>query len=226
MLASVSSSFTSQVASHGAYAVFGLMAIDAVFPAASELVMLYAGAVAAGVFATASGVSILGWHVGFGAGAYVAMALAGTLGYLAGALVGWGIGLYGGRPLLERRGRWLHLSPERLVRAEAWFRRWGNVGVLVGRVTPVVRSFVSIPAGVFEMPLAPYTVLTLIGSAIWAFAIAGAGYALGTGYERFDRSFRYAEYAIVAGVLAGVAYLIYRWVRAAKVNRRAEDPAR
>jgi membrane protein DedA with SNARE-associated domain len=225
VLASVSSSFTSQVASHGAYAVFGLMAIDAVFPAASELVMLYAGAVAAGVFATAHGVSILGWHVGFGIGAYAAMALAGTLGYLAGALVGWGIGLYGGRPLLERRGRWLHLSPERLDRAEAWFRRWGNVGVLVGRITPIVRSFVSIPAGVFEMPLAPYTVLTLIGSAIWAFAIAGIGYGLGTGYERFDKGFKYAEYAIVAGIVLGAAYLVYRSVRAAMVSRRAEDPA-
>jgi membrane protein DedA with SNARE-associated domain len=225
VLASVSSSFTSQVASHGAYAVFGLMAIDAVFPAASELVMLYAGAVAAGVFATAHGVSIFGWHVGFGIGAYAAMALAGTLGYLAGALVGWGIGLYGGRPLLERRGRWLHLSPERLDRAEAWFRRWGNVGVLVGRITPIVRSFVSIPAGVFEMPLAPYTVLTLIGSAIWAFAIAGIGYGLGTGYERFDKDFKYAEYAIVAGIVLGAAYLVYRSVRAAMVSRRAEDPA-
>jgi membrane protein DedA with SNARE-associated domain len=225
VLASVSPSFTSQVASHGAYAVFGLMAIDAVFPAASELVMLYAGAVAAGVFATAHGVSIFGWHVGFGIGAYAAMALAGTLGYLAGALVGWGIGLYGGRPLLERRGRWLHLSPERLDRAEAWFRRWGNVGVLVGRITPIVRSFVSIPAGVFEMPLAPYTVLTLIGSAIWAFAIAGIGYGLGTGYERFDKDFKYAEYAIVAGIVLGAAYLVYRSVRAAMVSRRAEDPA-
>ena len=151
MLASITSSFTSQVASHGVYAVFGLMAVDAVFPAASELVMLYAGAVAAGVFATAHGVTVFGAHVGFGAGAYLALALSGTLGYLAGALVGWAVGLYGGRPLLERRGGWVHLTPERLDRAEAWFRRWGNLGVLLGRVTPLVRSFVSIPAGVFEM---------------------------------------------------------------------------
>ncbi len=175
MLASVTSSFTSQVASHGAYAVFGLMAIDAVFPAASELVMLYAGAVAAGVFASAHHVSLFGANIGFGAGAFVVMALAGTLGYLVGALIGWAIGLYGGRPLLERRGRWLHVTPERLDRAEHWFARWGNVGVLVGRITPIVRSFVSIPAGVLEMPLAPYTLLTLVGSAVWAFAIAGIG---------------------------------------------------
>ena len=226
MLASVSSSFTSQVASHGAYAVFGLMAIDAVFPAFSELVMLYAGAVGAGVFASAHHVSIFGAKVGFGAGAFVVMALAGTLGYLAGSLVGWGIGRYGGRPLLERRGRWLHVTPDRLDRAERWFDHWGNVGVFVGRLTPVVRSFVSIPAGALEMPLAPYTVLTLLGSAIWAFAIAGIGYALGSSYKRFDHGFKYAEYVVIAGVVAAAAYLLYRWLRAARVTRRADDPAR
>jgi len=226
VLASVSSSFTSQVASHGAYAVFGLMAIDAVFPAFSELVMLYAGAVGAGVFASAHHVSIFGAKVGFGAGAFVVMALAGTLGYLAGSLVGWGIGRYGGRPLLERRGRWLHVTPDRLDRAERWFDHWGNVGVFVGRLTPVVRSFVSIPAGALEMPLAPYTVLTLLGSAIWAFAIAGIGYALGSSYKRFDHGFKYAEYVVIAGVVALAAYLLYRWLRAARVTRRADDPAR
>jgi len=225
LVASISGSFESAVASHGAYAVFGLMAIDAVFPALSELVMLYAGAVAAGVFASAHGVNVFGAHVGFGGGAYVVMALAGTLGYLAGALVGWGIGRWGGRPLLETRGAWLHLRPQQLDRAEAWFERWGNVGVLLGRITPVVRSFVSIPAGVFEMPLAPYTLLTLLGSAIWAFAFAGAGYALGASYKGFDHGFKYAEYVIVAGIVVGAAYLLYRRVRTARVSRHAEDPA-
>ena len=225
MLATISSSFTSQVASHGAYAVFVLMAIDAVFPAASELVMLYAGAVAAGVFSSAHNVSLFGAKIGFGAGAFVVMALAGTLGYLVGAIIGWWIGLRGGRRLLERHGRWLHLGPERLERAERWFDRFGNVGVLIGRLTPLVRSFVSIPAGVFKMPLAPYTVLTLIGSAIWAFAIAGAGYGLGSSYERFNHDFRYVEYAVVAGVLVLAAYLVYRFMNAAKVTR-SDDSAR
>ena len=92
MLAGLSSSLTDQVASHGAYAVFLLMRIDAVFPAASELVMLYAGAVAAGVFSSAHHVSLFGAKVGFGPGAYVVMALAGTLGYWVGSLIGWGVG--------------------------------------------------------------------------------------------------------------------------------------
>ncbi len=222
MLASISSSFTSQVGSHGAYAVFLLMAIDAVFPAASEIVMLYAGAVAAGVLASAHHVSLFGAKIGFGIGAFFVMALAGTLGYFAGSLIGWWIGRFGGRPLLERRGRWFHLTPDKLDRAERWFARWGNVGVLVGRVTPVVRSFVSIPAGVFEMPLGAYSLYTLVGSAIWAFAIAGVGYGLGSSYESFNHGFRYAEYAVVAGVLLGAAYLVYRWSKAARVSRRAD----
>jgi len=113
--------------------------------------------------------------VGFGIGAFIVMALAGTLGYFVGAIIGWWIGLRGGRPLLESRGRWLHVTPERLDRAEAWFQRWGNFGVLVGRVTPVVRSFVSIPAGIFEMRLAPYALYTVVGSAVWSFAIARRG---------------------------------------------------
>ena len=220
MLASLSSTLTSQVASHGVYAVFVLMTIDAVFPAASELVMLYAGAAATGALG-GHHVSLFGAKIGFGVTAYVVMALAGTLGYLVGSVIGWWIGHRGGRPFLERRGRWLHLSRERLGRAERWFDRWGNLGVLIGRVTPVVRSFVSIPAGVFRLPFGPYTVLTLIGSAVWAFGIAGAGYGLGTGYETFHHDFRYAEYAVLAGVLLLAANLLYRWRRAATEIGRA-----
>ncbi len=223
LLASVSSSFTSQVASHGAYAVFGLMAIDAVFPAFSELVMLYAGAVAAGAFASAHHVSLFGAKIHFGAFAFVVMALAGTLGYLVGAVIGWGIGRWGGRRLIERHGRWFHVTPERLERAERWFDRWGNVGVLVGRITPIVRSFVSIPAGALEMPLGPYTALTAVGSAVWAFAIAGVGYALGSSYHRFDHGFKYVEYLVIAGVVAAAAYFIYRWATVGR--RRASDTA-
>jgi len=225
VLASLSDSITSVVEDHGVSAVFALMAIDAVFPAASELVMLYAGAVAAGAFAS-QGVNLLGHHFGSGVDAFIVMGLAGTLGYLLGGIIGWAIGRYGGRPLLERHGRWFHLSPAKLDRAERWFDRWGYLGVLVGRITPVIRSFVSIPAGVFQMSLGLYIVLTLIGSAIWAFALAGAGYALGTSYDGFDHGFRYLEYAVVAGIVFLGVYLVYRWRSGAKVDQSADDPAR
>ena len=77
-------------------------------------------------------------------------------------MMGWAIGLYGGRPYLERHGRWLHLNAEKLDRAERWFERWEDWAVFLGRLTPVIRSFVSIPAGVFEVPFVRYTLLTLL----------------------------------------------------------------
>jgi membrane protein DedA with SNARE-associated domain len=221
-VAGVSSSLTSLIGNHGLYAVFLLMAIDAVFPAASELVMVYAGALAAGAFA-GQHVDLFGSRISSHGSAYVAMALAGTLGYLVGSVVGWAIGLYGGRPLLERRGRWLHLGEDKLQRAERWFDRWDDLAVLIGRLTPVVRSFISIPAGIFRMPLWRYTVLTLIGSAAWAFALAGAGYGLGNSYERFHRDFRFADYAVAAAIVALAAYLIVRRRRSSRLASRAPD---
>ena len=208
LVASISGSVTSFVGDHGVYAVFLLMAIDAVFPAASELVMVYAGALASGAFASQH-VVLFGHQIESGFGAYVTMSLSGTLGYLVGAIAGWAIGIYGGRPLVERRGRLLHLGPERFDRAERWFDRHDRWAVLLGRVTPVVRSFVSIPAGIFEMPLAPYTLFTLIGSALWAFAFAAIGYAVGSNYERFHHFF---DIALVAGVALLVLYLVVRRV--------------
>ena len=223
-VAGVTSSLTSLIGDHGVYAVFLLMAIDAVFPAASELVMVYAGALAAGAFA-GEHVVLFGHRIDSHFWAYVTVALAGTLGYVVGAIAGWAIGIYGGRPLLERRGRWFHLSHANLERAERWFDRWQDLAVLVGRVTPVIRSFISIPAGVFETPFVRYTVLTAIGSAIWAFAFAGIGWAAGRSYERFHHDFGFVEYAVVAAILMLLAFWIYRRFRTSRLSNRASDPA-
>ncbi|HWJ44219.1 MAG TPA: DedA family protein [Gaiellaceae bacterium] len=223
-VAGVTSSLTSLIGNHGVYAVFLLMAIDAVFPAASELVMVYAGALAAGAFAGQE-VTLFGSHVSSGFSAYLVVSLAGTIGYLVGAVIGWAIGLYGGRPLLEQRGRWFHLSRDKLDRAERWFDRWDELAVLIGRVTPVIRSFISIPAGIFEMPFWRYTVLTAIGSAIWAFAFAGIGWGAGRSYERFHHDFGYVEYAVVALVVALLAVWIFRRIRTSRLSSRASDPA-
>ena len=219
LLASVTSSVTSIIGNHGVYAVFLLMAVDAVYPAASELVMVYAGALAAGAFAGQS-VTLFGHEISKPLWAYIAMALAGTLGYLVGAIGGWAIGRYGGRPLLERHGRWFHLSHERLERAERWFDRWDDWAVALGRVTPVVRSFVSIPAGIFRMPFGRYTLLTIPGSALWCFAFAAIGWAAGASYTHVNHAFDYVEIAIVAGVVLLVLYLVLKR-RSTKLNRRA-----
>jgi membrane protein DedA with SNARE-associated domain len=223
-VAGVTSSLTSLIGDHGVYAVFLLMLIDAVFPAASELVMVYAGALAAGAFA-GQHVDLFGARVSSHLGAYLVMALAGTIGYLIGSLAGWALGLYGGRPLLERRGRWFHLDATKLGRAERWFDRWDDLAVLVGRVTPVVRSFISIPAGVFRMPFWRYTILTLIGSAVWCFALAGVGWGLGRSYETFHHDFRFADYAIVAAIVALGVLLLVRRRRNTRLAGRASDPA-
>ena len=212
VVASLTSSITSFVANHGVYAVFLLMAIDAVFPAASELVMVYAGALASGAF-PGEHVTLFGTTLSSGAGAYLVMVLAGTLGYLVGAVIGWWIGFRGGRPLLERRGKWLHLSVEKLDRAERWFDRWEGWAVFLGRVTPVVRSFISVPAGVFEGAFRPYVWLTLLGSAIWCFAFAGAGWAAGANWEQFHEAFRYVEYVIAFGVIVVAAAVVWRYLR-------------
>jgi membrane protein DedA with SNARE-associated domain len=206
-IASLTSSLTTLVGDHGLYAVFGLMALDAVFPAASELIMVYAGALAAGVFA--SHVSLFGSRIPYGFDAYLAMALAGTIGYLLGAMVGWAIGYYG-----DQRFR---VSERKLAKARRWFDRWDDWAVFLGRITPVARSFVSIPAGIFRMPFLRYTVLTAIGSALWCFAFAGAGWGLGRSWERFHRDFRFVDYAFVVVVVVVAAWLFLRW----RASRRA-----
>ena len=222
LLASLTHSITTVVGNHGLYAVFVLMMIDAVFPAASELVMVYGGALAAGAIPGGQ-VVLFGHAIDSPFWGFVAVSLAGTLGYLVGSIVGWGIGAYGGRPLIEGRGRWLHLSPENFARAEKWFEHRGDAAVFLGRVTPLVRSFVSIPAGVFGSPFPRYTALTLAGSAIWCFAFAGIGWGVGTGYQRVHDEFRWVDYAVIAAISIGAAWLLYRHF--SRRSARAEDPA-
>ena len=103
--------------------------------------MLYAGALAAGAF-VGQDVVVFGREVPTGWKSFAVMVAAGTIGYTLGSLAGWAIGDYGG--LVERHGKWFHLSPERFERAERWFDRWGGEAVFLGRITPIVRSFVSI----------------------------------------------------------------------------------
>jgi membrane protein DedA with SNARE-associated domain len=206
---------TAWLADYGVIAIFVLMAIDAVFPAASELVMVYGGALASG--ALTHHVDVLGRHV-TGVAAYLAVVLAGVLGYQLGAIGGWWIGLRGGRTFLERRGRWFHLTPQKLDRAERWFERWDTWAVLVGRITPVARSFVSIPAGVFESPFPRYNALTLLGNAVWCVVLAGIGWALGSSWQTFHHDFRWIEYAIVAGIVLGAAYWVLVRRRAATLS--------
>jgi membrane protein DedA with SNARE-associated domain len=219
VLASLTGSLTDFIGNHGVYAVFSLMLLSAVIPAASEVVMLYGGAVAAGAF-TGAHVVVFGQRFSTGGWAYVAMAVAGVLGCFLGALVGWGIGAFGGRPFLERYGRWLHVTPARLDRAERWFDRFGPLAVAVGLSVPVARSFVAIPAGIARLELRRFAPLALVGCIPFCFGLGGAGYALGSRWGRVHDAFRYVDWLVVAGAVLLVLYLMLR-KRTSRLSPRA-----
>ena len=206
------------VGDYGLYAVFLLMLIDAVLPAASEAVMVYGGAVASGAFA-GQDVQLFGWTLEPGLEAYLGIALAGTIGYTLGSMGGWWIGVQG-RPAVPRAPRPL-AAPERgQARARrALVRALGGLGGLprpphsrraLVRVDPRRRLRGAVPA---------LHVLTLLGSAIWCFVLAGVGWALGSRWEDFHHAFRYVDYAIIATIVAGAVYLAW------KVLRRRGKPA-
>ena len=208
-VASITQTVTDAVASHGTVAVFALMALDAVLPVGGELIMVVAGAIAAGAVAGAP--TLFGHQLDTGLPTYLALALSGTIGYLAGSLGGWLLGRHGGRELVERHGRLVHLGPANLAKAESWFSRHGARAVFLGRLTPLVRSFISIPAGVFGEPIRRYTALTALGSAIWCFGFAGIGWSLGSSYKSADRVTHVVESVVV---LAAIAAAVLWWRRA------------
>jgi membrane protein DedA with SNARE-associated domain len=202
-----------QVGRHGYLAVFFLMVLEsACIPVPSEVVMLFGGALAGG--AVVAGVHL---HLNV-----VAVALAGAAGNLVGSWIAYTVGRVGGRPLIERWGRYVLLRPHELDRAERFFARRGQVAVLVGRVLPVVRTFISLPAGVAEMPLVSFSALTLLGSLPWTFALAFAGDALAANWRSVSNVF--TPVSIVVGVLI-VAWI--GWWIVSRLRRRrvagAED---
>lgn len=212
MIASIGQTITDTIANHGVSATFLLMAVDALLPVGGELIMVVAGAIAAG--AIAGEPWLFGHSLQSGLQTYVVLALSGTFGYLAGSIAGWLIGSRVDSTALTRYGRFVHLGPENIERAEAWFARHGAQAVFLGRLTPLVRSFISIPAGVFGEPFGRYVLLTLIGSALWCFGFAGIGWGLGSSYQQADHATRLLEAAMAAAaVFAGVVFWRRRRLR-------------
>ncbi len=203
----------------GLPAVFLLMALgSACIPIPSEVVMLFAG------FAVVD-------PGGSGAHHHLTMTgivLAGLLGTLVGSWVAYGIGRGGRLELMERHGHRVHMGRDQISRADRWFQRYGDPAVLFGRMIPLVRAFVSLPAGVAKMPPLRFTVLTIIGSIPWVLALALAGHALGSEWTSVRKGFEYVDYAVVVLLVVGVGYWIVRRRRAgqvAGVEAAAEDPA-
>jgi membrane protein DedA with SNARE-associated domain len=140
----------------------------------------------------------------------LAVALA-TVGSLIGALVGYAIGAWGGRPLLDRYGRYVGIGADDLDLADRWFERWGSWAVFLGRMVPLVRTFVSYPAGIARMPLGRFVLFSTLGSLPWNAALIGAGFLVGENYPQIEAAIKPYEYLIYAVVIGLVVLLVVRW---------------
>lgn len=212
ILASISETLVNETSSFvreaGLPGIFALMALSsACIPIPSEVVMLFAGFAVADPSQSASQ-----HHM-----TMVGVILAGLLGTMVGSWIAYGVGRGGRLELLERHGGKVHMGPAQIERADRWLQRYGEPAVLFGRMIPLVRAFVSLPAGIAKMPLGRFTVLSLIGTIPWVIALAFAGHALGGDWTSVRKGFEYVDYVIVALLVIGVVYAI--------VRRRRRGPA-
>jgi membrane protein DedA with SNARE-associated domain len=181
---------------YGYVAVFLLMlAESACIPIPSEVIMLFGGALAAGVYP--------GVHPSL-----AGIVLAGVLGNVAGSYIAWGAGRYAGQAAVRRWGRRFGVRGHDIDRAVAWFDRHGSSAVLFGRVVPVVRTFISLPAGFADMPAGRFGLFTTLGCIPWTAALGIAGYALGTNWQHIANDFHGPTYAIAGIVVAALAVAV------------------
>jgi membrane protein DedA with SNARE-associated domain len=213
VLASISETLVNEtshlVRTAGLPGIFVLMALgSACIPIPSEVVMLFAG------FAVANPEQSASHHHM----TLVGIVLAGLAGTMVGSWAAYGVGRGGRIELLERHGNKLHMGPTQIERADRWFQRYGEPVVLFGRLIPLVRAFVSLPAGIAKMPFGRFSVLSLIGSIPWVLALAVAGKALGGDWNSARKYFEYVDYAILVLIAIGIVYAIIH-------RRRRADPA-
>ncbi len=200
------------MASVGYGAVFVLSFISAMgLPVGAELALIFGGVLASSAGAEANHVSQLSLAL------VIVLAI---LGEVLGSLAGYAIGRYGGRPLVDKFGKYLLLTHRDLDRADAWFARRGEPVVLFGRFIPLLRSFVSFAAGLGEMALGKFSVFTVIGCAVWCTALCSLGYSLGSSYNHVLKAFSYAGY--VLGVLAVIAVAVVFWHRLREYRKQRD----
>src|SRR6267154_6392228 len=141
------------------------------------------------------------------------VAIAGAVGCLLGSYVAYFVGSWGGRPFIERYGRYILIAPHELETADRFFERWGSLAVFLSRMLPVVRTFIAFPAGVARMKLLPFTIYTLIGSYIWCLVLAYAGMKLGQHWDDLAPYFHRFDAVIAIILVVGIAALIYNRVK-------------
>lgn len=149
----------------------------------------------------------------------------GAAGELVGAYIAWGVGRYGGRAFVDRYGKYVLLTHHDLDRAEGWFQRHERWGVFASRLIPVIRNFAAVPAGVAEVPLVRFGILTALGSLIWDGAMAGIGYGVGGSYDKVMRGFSDAGYVIAVVAVAVIAFGIWHRWRAFRAAAAVEAAA-
>jgi len=185
---------TNLIGQWGLPAVFVLMLLEsACIPIPSEAIMPFAG------FAVSQGhMSLLG------------IVVAGVVGNLCGSWISYGVGYYGGRPFVERYGRYVLLRMHHLVLAERFFARYGPITVFFARMVPIVCTFISLPAGFGRMPFWKFTLYTVLGSTIWVTLLGFAGEKLGSNWEKIQPLLHYLDYAVVVAIVALVVWAIVR----------------
>ena len=165
---------------------------------------------------------LAGYEVAQGSLTFFATVLVATAGSLIGALILYAVGRYGGRPAVDRWGRLLRVTHADLDRAERWFDRWGDWIVLFSRLVPLIRSVVSVPAGLMRMSVLRFAVLTTLGSLLWNFLLVGAGYQLGSRWEQISEVVgRWSDVMLVLAVLSVVAAAVWLWRRRPASTRTA-----
>ena len=189
------------IATYGYVAVFLLMVAEsACIAIPSELIMTFGGALAAG--------AVPGTRLNL-----VGVIIAGVAGNVAGSYIAWAVGRYGGQPALRRWGHRLRVRDHDLDRADHWFSRYGPTAVLIGRVLPVVRTFISLPAGIAGMSALRFGIYTTVGCIPWTAALAYVGYVVGAHWQSVVNGFRGPTYIIAAVVLIALGIAIWRYVR-------------
>ncbi len=148
----------------------------------------------------------------------------GGLGCTLGSALSYALGAWGGRPFLERYGRYIMVSREDLEKADRWFARWGDWAAFISRLLPIVRTFISFPAGVMRVRFWRFIVLSFIGSVIWCGALALGGYIAGENWEQLRAIMRPFDYPIAALLIIGFIYYVYRHIRHAGGTYEEPEP--
>jgi membrane protein DedA with SNARE-associated domain len=200
---------TDVVGELGLAGIFVLMLVEsACIPVPSEATMLFAG-----------------FNVSEGHYSLLMVTLVGSVANLVGSWVAYAVGWFGRVDILEKHGRKLHIKPSHLATADRWFERHGDATVFFTRMLPIVRTFISLPAGVARMPFWRFTVFTFLGCLPWVFMLAFIGQQVGARWEDWKDSLHYVDYAVAAAIVVGAVVLILRNRRDRKRPREAAADA-